>query len=203
MGEGWNTGWSARVGDDDLGSPRQIAGGFNGWWIAPSESPTTVHIEWQAQTPVTLALVVSGLVTVVCLVLAFRRRRSVADDVRWVAQPPRLTVLPSASMRDSIVAAVALLGLTALVAAPSTAALAVLPAALIVVFRRPRIAAITGVGLLGLLAARIVQRQLSGRYVANAAWPSAWEKLHRPGLLVVVLLLVSALPAQEDSTRPR
>ena len=199
MGEGWNTGWTAAADGTDLGEPRQISGGFNGWWIAPSESSTTVQIEWQAQTPVTLALVVSGLVTLGCIVLAFRRRRGTADDVRWVATPPRIALFPRSSMRDSVVAAVALVGLTALVAAPSTAAIAAIPAALIVVFRRPRIAAITGVGLLGLLAARIVQRQLSGRYAANAAWPSAWEKLHRPGLLVVVLLLVSALPVQEDS----
>jgi arabinofuranan 3-O-arabinosyltransferase len=202
MGEGWNTGWSASADGNDLGPPTQVAGGFNGWWIAPSDSPTTVQIEWQAQTPVTLALVVSGLVTVVCLVLAFRRRRGTADDQRWASAPPRLAFLPRSSLRDSVVAAVTLVGLTALVAAPSTAVVAAIPAVLIVVFRRPRIAAITGVVLLGLLAARIVQRQLSGRYFANAAWPSAWEKLHRPGLLVVVLLLVSALPADREPHEP-
>ncbi|MBI4936268.1 MAG: DUF3367 domain-containing protein [Actinobacteria bacterium] len=201
MGEGWNTGWTASTAGNDLGAPTQIAGGFNGWWIAPTESPTVVDIEWQAQTPVTLALVVSGLATIVCVVLAFRRRRGTADDVRRSSAPPRFTFLPRASLRDSIVSAVALVALTALVAAPSTALIAAVPAALVVVFRRPRIAAIAGVGLLGLLAARVVQRQLTGRYLANAAWPSAWEKLHRPGVLVVVLLLVSAL-ADRDADDP-
>ena len=106
-------------------------------------------------------------------------------------------------MRSSLVAAAALVGLTALVVSPATAVFALLPAGLIVAFRRPRLAGVFGVGLMALLAARIVQRQLSGRYMANAAWPGVWEKLHRPGLLVVVLLLVSALPSDADADPDR
>jgi arabinofuranan 3-O-arabinosyltransferase len=197
MGEGFNTGWTASAGGTSLGSPQQIAGGFNGWWLAPSTTATTVQIEWQAQTPVSLALVISAMVTLVCIVLVLRRRRT-ADTAEWYATPPRIdrSVLARSSWQASIVSAVALVALTALVASPKTAVFALVPAALVLLSRRPRVAALCGLALMAMLAARIVQRQITGRYVANAAWPSAWERLHRPGLLVVVLLLAAALPAR-------
>ncbi|MEY4338337.1 MAG: hypothetical protein RLZ14_187, partial [Actinomycetota bacterium] len=53
LGEGFNRGWSARVGDTALDGPVQIAGGFNGWWLAGSNQPVTVTLTWNAQTPVT------------------------------------------------------------------------------------------------------------------------------------------------------
>ena len=64
-----------RSGGDDLGAPELIDGGFNGWWLAPSEQPVTVDIRWTAQAPVTWGLtigVVSSLLLV--LVIALSRR---------------------------------------------------------------------------------------------------------------------------------
>ena len=49
MGEGLNTGWAASVDGSSLGTPQQVAGGFNGWWLPPSSSSTTVHIQCNAQ----------------------------------------------------------------------------------------------------------------------------------------------------------
>ncbi|MGB8860088.1 MAG: alpha-(1-_3)-arabinofuranosyltransferase family protein, partial [Ilumatobacteraceae bacterium] len=91
MGEGLNSGWAASVDGRSLGAPKQVAGGFNGWWLAPSASPTTVHIDWQVQAPVTVALLLSALAVIACVGLAVGRRRTrAAADIapRWSATPP-------------------------------------------------------------------------------------------------------------------
>ncbi len=200
MGEGFNLGWAAHTEDADLGTPVQIAGGMNGWWLPPSTSTTVVHIEWGAQTPVTAALVASLLAVMACLYLALRRRPARRDAIHFAPAPPRIDrlVLARTSWSDAALSAVAVVLLTALVAAPRTALLAVVPAVLVFVFRRPRIAALAGVGLMALLSARILQRVLQFRPPANAAWPGWFERMHRPGLLVVVLVLCAALSARDD-----
>ncbi|HRB04185.1 MAG TPA: hypothetical protein PLP26_12510, partial [Ilumatobacteraceae bacterium] len=198
MGEGFNTGWAARTGSHSLGPPQQVGGGFNGWWLPPSTTPTTVDIEWQAQRTVTVALAVSGLAVIGCFALAFGRRRTRRPDVPtlpFVADPPRCdrVVWQPAPTRHAVVAAVALVGLTWLLVSPSMAVAALLPAAAIVVVRRPVIAGVSALLLAGAIGARIIQRQVVERFPANAGWPGYWDKLHGPGLLVVVLLVAGAL----------
>ena len=46
LGEGYNDGWQATMGGTDLGAPRQISGGSNGWWLPGSSSPVTVTMTW-------------------------------------------------------------------------------------------------------------------------------------------------------------
>src|SRR5690606_6965476 len=46
LGEGFNTAWTARDGDADLGEPALVSGGFNGWWLEPSDQPRTVTMRW-------------------------------------------------------------------------------------------------------------------------------------------------------------
>ncbi len=203
MGEGFNAGWTASAGGQSLGAPTQIAGGFNGWWLPPSDVPTVVHIEWTAQSSVTVALVLSLLAALGCLVLALWRRPRATS---WRAEPPRLTRTSwhPTDRRSAVIAASALVAFAFLVAGPSTAVIALVPAAVVVVTRRPRLAAVGGVLLMAALAARVLQRQIAGRYAANAGWPGLWEKLHRPGMLVIVLLLASALVgAGDDDPAPR
>ena len=210
MGEGFNTGWAASVGGRSLGAPQQIAGGFNGWWLAPSTTPTTVDIEWQAQAPVTYALVLSALAIVGCVVLAFGRRQHRSGHVApaaadWVATPPsfdRASWAPQPWI-VSIGAAAALVVLTAVLVSPSMAALALLPAAAIVALRRPVIAGATALVLVAAIGARIIQRQLAERQPANAAWPGLWDKHHGPGLLIVMLLVAAALLDRADRDEPR
>jgi arabinofuranan 3-O-arabinosyltransferase len=202
MGEGWNPGWTASAGGRSLGAPQQVDGGFNGWWLPATISPTVVEMEWTAQRPVTLALAASGATVLLCLYLVFRRPRLplVAGSSGWTADPPQLDRVAWAprSFATSLIAGVAVVLLTALVAAPSTALYALAPAVLVVVFRRPRIAAAAAAALTAFLAARVVRIQLANRYPANAAWPGFFEKLHRPGMLVVVLLLVAVVADRDD-----
>ena len=49
LGEGYNDGWKATIGNTDLGPPRQISGGFNGWRLPPSTVPVTVTMRWTPQ----------------------------------------------------------------------------------------------------------------------------------------------------------
>ncbi|HAP74737.1 MAG TPA: hypothetical protein DCR14_01480 [Acidimicrobiaceae bacterium] len=211
FGEGWNAAWTASVEGQEasaLGAPMQISGGFNGWWLPPSATERTVVVTWTAQRPVTLAIYASILAVLVCVGLAVGRRR------RWSAtptaashdDPPRFSrsVLAPTSRRTAVVAALAMMALTALLISPRTPLLlATVMAVAVAVTRRPRLAgAVAWLGM-GLIAALIVVHQRLERYPADAAWPSRWDNLHRPGLLVVVLLLVSCIgdKSQADGDR--
>jgi hypothetical protein len=72
MGEGLNPGWQATSGGAQLEPGRQVSGGFNGWWIAPSDRPTEVTITWTPQRAVTIGLVLSLLAVLGCIALAVR-----------------------------------------------------------------------------------------------------------------------------------
>lgn len=195
MGEGLNTGWAASVDGNSLGEPQQIAGGFNGWWLPPSTAPTVVDIEWQAQTPVTLGLAVSAIAVLACIALAIGRRRRRDTEIVWSAEPPQFAraMWQPGAWRPAVAAAVALVGLTALLVSPEMALLALVPAALIVALRRPPVAGLVAIVLISGVGARIVQRQRGERHPANAAWPGFWEKLHGPALVVVMLLVAASL----------
>ena len=86
-----------------------------------------------------------------------------------------------------------LVGLTGLLVSPQMAAVSLVPALAMIAFRRPAIAGATALLLVVVIGARITQRQLAERFVANAGWPGLWEKLHGPGLLVVTLLVAASL----------
>ena len=124
--------------------------------------------------------------------------------IAFAPAPPRIDrhVLARSSWLDAGLTATAVVLLTALVASPRTAVYALAPALLVLVFRRPRLAAVTGVGLMMLLSGRILQRVLQFRPPANAAWPGWFERMHRPGLLVVVLVLCAALSARDGDDEP-
>ena len=195
VGEGWNTGWSAELDGRSLGAPVQIAGGMNGWWLPGHDEPVTVQLQWNAQTPVTAALIASGIATLLCLYLGLRRRPATAPDLAFAPAPPRLDRLAWAASGwlPSLGAAATLVIAATLVGSPRTGMFAVVPAVLVLALRRPRLAALAAAALMALLSARIVARQLANRYAANAGWPSFFEDLHRPGMLVVALLLAGAI----------
>ena len=86
LGESINAGWTATVvGGARLGPPVLIDGFANGWRMDPSSLGIAVHggtvsvvLQWQPQKRVDVALVISTVAIVGCLVLAFLplRRRS-------------------------------------------------------------------------------------------------------------------------------
>jgi arabinofuranan 3-O-arabinosyltransferase len=93
LGQSINPGWKAEVGGRQLGSPVLIDGFANGWRVDPAAVRTGIHggvllvtLVWTPQSAVDVALVVSALGLVVCVVLVFlpvrrrRRRRVAAED---------------------------------------------------------------------------------------------------------------------------
>ena len=124
-----------------------------------------------------------------------------------VAEPPSFgrAVWQPVPVRQAVLAALALVGLTGLLVSPSMALVALVPGIAIVMLRRPAIAGITALSLAGVIGARIAQRQILDRHPANAGWPGAWNKLHGPGLLVVTLLVAATLldrPAATGTDQP-
>ena len=93
MGQSINAGWVATVDGRSLGTPTLVDGFANAWTVDPSTlggslhgSTLTVTLRWVPQRRVDVALVVSALVIVACLVLAFlpRRRRRLPRRPRWL-----------------------------------------------------------------------------------------------------------------------
>jgi arabinofuranan 3-O-arabinosyltransferase len=200
MGEGYNTGWTARTASGSLGAPHQIAGGFNGWWLQPNSKPTTVTMDWTPQSTVTWAVLLSLLAVAGCIVLAVWGGMKVLVPVGFSPPPPTLSRAAWAPIgtRPALFTAIALVVVAALVATPAMALLALLPAIAVVATRRPRIAGPIGMLLVAAVAARVEQRQLAHRFFASAAWPGFFERLHWPAMLAVVLLLAGALVTTRD-----
>ena len=204
LGEGYNRGWSATADGHSLGAPRQIAGGFNGWWLPPSSTPVDVTMTWKPQTALNLALGLSAVAIVGCLALVWlgRRARSVALPAERVVVERHL-LAPVSRRAALIVAPVTLVAATLLIS--WTFALAgVVLAALVLITRRPVLGALAAAVLAAGLGLIIWYRQRVDLYFVNAGWPGHFEDLHRWGLLVVVLLLTSVIvtPAT-DPARPR
>jgi hypothetical protein len=154
-------------------------------------------MEWTAQTPVNVALAASALGVLVCIGLALRVHRRTRPVIDARVAPPRLdrTVLAPVPLRTAVASAATAVVLAALIAQPSAALVAAAPAALVLATRRPRIAAVAATLLFSAVTAMAVIRQVTMRFPADAAWPARFEHLHRPGMVVVALLVAGCLYA--------
>ncbi|MEO7369409.1 MAG: alpha-(1-_3)-arabinofuranosyltransferase family protein, partial [Ilumatobacteraceae bacterium] len=191
LGEGYNDGWEARAGSTDLGPPRRISGGFNGWKLTGSSTAVIVTMKWAPQRTMWIGMGLAGLAVFTCIALIVLDRRR---EALLVPAAPRSFWPPTdVGLRRSAVSAVALVVLAAVTISPKYGAIAAVIGVAILVFRRPLVAAAASLMLISGLAALIVRRQLRYRLVANPSWPAAFDDLHRLGLLVVVLLLVATL----------
>ncbi|MEY2554113.1 MAG: arabinofuranan 3-O-arabinosyltransferase, partial [Ilumatobacteraceae bacterium] len=74
LGEGYNDGWRATSAGSSLGAPRQISGGFNGWWLPASTSPVTVTMTWTPQRTMWIGMMLAALAVLACGVLIWRDR---------------------------------------------------------------------------------------------------------------------------------
>ena len=63
----------------------------------------------------------------------------------------------------------------------------------VVVTRRLRSAGVLAPVLAASIGAYMTLRQAIEHIPANAAWVAAWDRVHRPGLAVAVVLVVSTL----------
>src|SRR4029077_20334808 len=89
LGEGYNPAWTASDASGSLGPPTLVDGNANGWFIGPSDEPTTITFRWTAQPALNAALFASllGLLACIVLVVADRRRDGDALVPAPVPQP--------------------------------------------------------------------------------------------------------------------
>ena len=191
LGEGLNDAWSATADGVDLGPPQLVDGGFNGWRIAPSDDPVDVVMQWTAQGPQTIALIISAVGVLGCLALAALDRRSSAAAAVPVARFARGEG-PVPDRTRWIAAGVWVVAAAVLVGVGWALLAAIAGGVLIVHLGRPRLAGVVTIGLLvviGLVVVRVVQRE---HPFPNAGWPARFEWLHGLGLFAAVTLVVSA-----------
>ena len=191
LGEGLNDAWSATADGADLGPPQLVDGGFNGWRIPPSDGPVAVVMQWTAQGPQTIALLISAVGVLGCFAIAALDRRCTAT----AAVPVARFATGEAPVPDRtrwIAAGVWVVATAVLVGVGWALLAAVAGAVLIVHLGRPRLAGVLTIGLLvviGLVVVRVVQRE---HPFPNAGWPARFEWLHGLGLFAAVTLVVSA-----------
>ncbi len=198
LGEGYNDGWSATAGNTDLGPPRQISGGFNGWRLPPSTSPVTVTMTWTPQRTMWIGMILTALALLACAVLIWRDRP--VAQMHTPEAPVPYWPVEQVGRRRALVAAIVLFVFAAITISPKYGVLAAAIGVAIVVLRRPQVAGVAALALVSALGALILRRQIRYRLVANPSWPAAFDDLHRLGLLVVVLLLAATIVDQRPAS---
>lgn len=194
LGEGFHEAWSASTDAGSLGEPQLISGGFNGWWIPPSDGPVDVHLGWTAQRPLNAALVLTMAAVVACIALVLRDRAIGGWHRRTPGDGPRWRLLgPSDGIRRSAVAGVAWVLLSVLFVWTDALWWGLLGAAAILATRRIRLAAWVAVVGMVRVAVDVIVFVWSEHPQAYPGFPGNWEHLHRFGLFIAVSLLVSLL----------
>lgn len=192
LGEGFHDSWSASTVGNDLGPPQLVDGGFNGWWLPPTDGPVDVAIRWTAQTPLTVALVLTVVAVLGSVALAVvDRRRTVGATV----PPARFAIGERpVPMRARWIASGAWVVLAAVLVGPGWALAAAVPAAVLVVaLGRPRLAGFVTMGILVVIGAVVVRVVQTERPWPDAGWPVRFEWLHGLGLFAAISLAVTTL----------
>jgi arabinofuranan 3-O-arabinosyltransferase len=218
FGEGFNTGWSAD-GDvhGDLGTSMLVDGGFNGWWLPPSDGPQQVTLRWAAQRPVDVALWASGVAVVGCLMVVawpLRCRRGVRlsagphgmavarierDDV---APEPPWSSAPVGAGRAAISTVGTVLAAYAVVGTLGAAVAFVVTAVTCLWWRRPAWTGVAAVAGMAVSAAFVLVQTVRLRPPPGASFLAAVSDAHQPMVLAVVLLVaaVCATPRVRSRT---
>jgi arabinofuranan 3-O-arabinosyltransferase len=199
LGEGYNDAWRASIDDRELGDPELVDGGFNGWWLPPSDRPVTIELRWTAQAPVAWGLVI-GVLSSAMLVLVMALSRRVSSPM---LTPPVLRGSNRGRARAGR-AAVVLIVAAAVLIAPIWGLIALAPAALVIwSARRPRpwlldrplelfgLAAAVAV----VVSALVIER--SERPFPDAGWTLAFDHLNGLAAFSVLSLAVGAIFAPD------
>jgi arabinofuranan 3-O-arabinosyltransferase len=222
LGQSHNLGWHAEAdGAGDLGEPTLVNGFANGWMVDPadagSDGTIDISLSWTPQRLVWVAMGLSGLGVLLCLVLLWRNPRRLAHV--------------SAGLRGGAAAAPMVPAFEPLAPRPkgaedttrtvvlSTGAMTVLAAALIglpwaplvglatFLCQRwrwgPVLARVGAVSLLGLSALSVVVRQRRNAFPPDFIWPNHFEAVHRVVLVALALLLIDAFWGRRPSVPGR
>ena len=202
LGQSLTDGWTATVDGASLGPPQLVDGFANGWLLPAGHGEATVELQFVPQERVDLALRLSLLSALLCLVLLTRRpqadssHRAEAPEVyspvtafRYVGPLPSrrlaatvaLAVTAGASLVVHPVAAIAVGGLAAIGCRHETARrwLTLLPA-----------------GLLGASAVYALVWQVRFDIPPGIEWPGELSRAHPVAVVAVLVLLVDAIVAR-------
>jgi hypothetical protein len=203
LGQSHNLGWHLTIDGEDAGPPQLVDGYANGWRIDAPGAPLDLRLRWTPQRTVDIALVLSAVTALACLlvvvgslVLEPRRRRRrpahlVVADLRGTAatgatDDPGL-VAPG-DRRPHVVAPLLVAVAFGLAADPLLGVAAGVLTALAVVVRPARWALAFGAALaLAAAGAYTALMQLRYRYPPDFAWPVNVERAHLLGWLAVAL----------------
>lgn len=220
-GEGYNRGWTAQFAGRSLGSGSLADGGFNGWWLEPFDSVSTITLSFGPQRFADLGLIISALAILVCVGLVIRRPRSprprsVDGDDHEFETAPRDIIDPgdsqaevgeddSASTRPRrvmVTAVVAALGLgvgSGYAIRWDWGAIVTVIALGAVLIRRPHWCGHFAVTAAAVGAVVMLMRMRANRELPGPLWPEQFIDLHRPGLVVVALVMASTISMRPPS----
>jgi len=228
LGQSLNKGWEATVDGtgQSLGPPTLIDGFANGWLVHPAHGGTvSFTVQWTPQHTQDLALLVSAVVVVLCVALAWqpRRRRAragagagapagaaavagaeeVADAGPTLANPfaTDRALPPWVALPVGVVCGL----VSALVVPPGAFPFVFLAvgAAVFLALLSPPARGIFAVGAVGLALTAVVYilvSQASRHYPGNGSWPSQFEAAN---VLVWVAVLLLAADTVVDLVRRR
>ncbi len=199
LGEGYNPAWTASDDSGSLGAPTLVDGNANGWFIAPTDQPTTVTFHWTAQRTLNIALGASLVGVLACLALVIADRRRDGDAL---VPAPRPRPFPPSRWGDDVVAVPTVIITTlasALLIGWVWGAVALVVSLAAFALRRQRLLAALGLSIVVVAQCIVVLVVERERPFPSAGFPVRFEWLHPWTLLGVVLLTCSALV----SGRPR
>jgi hypothetical protein len=87
LGQSHNPGWTATVDGRSLGEPQLVDGFANGWLVTPKAASFEVAMDFTPQKRVDLAIWISILAALACLVLVVRKPRPVVNAPSSLAEP--------------------------------------------------------------------------------------------------------------------
>jgi hypothetical protein len=198
LGESHNPGWTARIGNHDLGSPQLIDGYANGWLVHPTAgNPNfTVRMVWTPQATVTRATLVSTGAVIACFGLVIgsslgRRRRRLAAT-RSTDDPPTIGTTGSGRGVLTSGAVIAAAGYGAFVGAAVRPWVGLVVGVLVLVacvrHRWRALLRFAPPVILVAIALVVSVGQLVHRYPAGGGWAGAFEVARMPAWIAVALL---------------
>ncbi|MBA3801828.1 MAG: DUF3367 domain-containing protein, partial [Acidimicrobiia bacterium] len=223
LGEGYNGAWTAqsvptkrsrpRTADPGaptdrgitsyLGPPTAVDGGFNGWYIEPTDDRVTVTTEWTAQSRASYGLIASAaFVTLAVALIVLDRRRAIGVTSAAIAVRPTMASWRARETRLRVAIGVALATAgAALFVKPLWALPVAAVGAVAILLCHSRVAAIAGVATAAFVGGSTAYSVWREDPFPNGAWLRTVEPLHLVGLLVVVLMFAaSVLPDDADVT---
>ncbi len=201
QGEGWNPGWRATLNGDSLGRPIALSGGMNAWYLHPSNVERTVQLRWTPQTLIWIALAISAVSVLVCLVLAIKplrrwRRKALApladepDDADLDIETARAPVPAGWITVGAVFVAVTL------VVDPVWGVLTAAVAGVAAFLGRRWITAAVAVLLATAVGVYVVAHEQRGGFGPGFGWVGEFARAHDPALAAVVLLAVTVVAGE-------